>query len=79
MKLVVPSEILENENRVGVTPDCVTSLIKMGFKVFVQSNAGINSSYSDLVDRINATGNYDEETESHLNSALEEFKKTQSW
>ena len=39
----------------------------------------INSSYSDLVDRINATGNYDEETESHLNSALEEFKKTQSW
>ena len=47
MKLVVPSEILENEKRVGVTPDCVTSLIKMGFKVFVQSNAGINSSYSD--------------------------------
>ena len=39
----------------------------------------INSSYSDLVDRINATGNYDDETESHLNSALEEFKKTQSW
>ena len=47
MKLVVPSEVLENEKRVGVTPDCVTSLIKMGFKVFVQSNAGINSSYSD--------------------------------
>ena len=47
MKLVVPSEILENEHRVGITPDCVASLIKMGFKVFVQSNAGINSSYSD--------------------------------
>ena len=47
MKLVVPSEILENEKRVGVTPDCVTSLVRMGFKVFVQSNAGINSSYSD--------------------------------
>ena len=38
MKLVVPSEILENENRVGITPDCVPALIKMGFKVFVQSN-----------------------------------------
>ena len=47
MKLVVPSEILENEYRVGVTPDCVASLIKIGFKVFVQSNAGVNSSYSD--------------------------------
>ena len=47
MKLVVPSEILENEYRVGITPDCVSALAKMGFKVFVQSNAGINSSYSD--------------------------------
>ena len=47
MKLVVPSEILENEHRVGITPDCVTSLVKIGFKVFIQSNAGINSSYSD--------------------------------
>ena len=47
MKLVVPSEILENEHRVGITPDCVSALAKMGFKVFVQSNAGINSSYSD--------------------------------
>ena len=47
MKLVVPSEICENEYRVGITPDCVSSLVKMGFKVFVQTNAGINSSYSD--------------------------------
>jgi len=39
----------------------------------------IGSSYSDLVDRINATGDYDDETEGHLKSALEEFKKTQSW
>ena len=39
----------------------------------------ISSSYADLVDRINSTGDYDDETEGHLNSALEEFKKTQSW
>ena len=46
MKLVVPSEILETN--IGLnTPDCVSALSKMGFKVFVQSNAGINSSYSD--------------------------------
>ena len=47
MKLVVPQEIIENEHRVGVTPDCVGSFIKMGFKVFVQSNAGLGSSYTD--------------------------------
>ena len=38
MKLVVPSEILENEHRVGITPDCVLALVKIGFKVFIQSN-----------------------------------------
>ena len=41
MKLVVPSEILENEHRVGITPDCVSALVKIGFKVFIQSNAGL--------------------------------------
>ena len=39
----------------------------------------INSSYSDLVERINTTGDYDDETEGQLNTALEDFKKTQSW
>ena len=35
----------------------------------------IGSSYSDLVDRVNATGDYDDETEGHLKNALEDFKK----
>ncbi len=47
MKLVVPTEITEGENRVSITPDCVPSLIKMGFKVYVQKDAGIASSYTD--------------------------------
>ena len=47
MKLVVPRELYENESRVGITPDIIPSLIKMGFKVFVQSNAGLGSSYTD--------------------------------
>jgi NAD(P) transhydrogenase subunit alpha len=47
MKLVVPTEIYDSEFRVGITPDCVTSLIKMGFSVYVQSNAGIGSSFTD--------------------------------
>ena len=47
MKLVVPTELYENESRVSITPDIIPSLIKMGFKVFVQSNAGLGSSYTD--------------------------------
>jgi NAD(P) transhydrogenase subunit alpha len=47
MKLVVPAELYENESRVSITPDIIPSLTKMGFKVFVQSNAGLGSSYTD--------------------------------
>ena len=47
MKLVVPMEITEGESRVSITPDCIPALIKMGFKVFVQKDAGIASSYTD--------------------------------
>ena len=47
MKLVVPAEIYDGESRVGITPDCIPSLSKMGFSVFVQSNAGIGSSFTD--------------------------------
>ena len=47
MKLVVPKEITENENRVSITPDCIPSLIKMGFKVFIESDAGVMSSYTN--------------------------------
>ena len=47
MKLVVPTEITEGESRVSITPDCIPALIKMGFKVFVQKDAGLRSSYTD--------------------------------
>ena len=47
MKLVVPTEIYDGETRVGITPDCVPSLVKMGFKVCVQKNAGIRANYTD--------------------------------
>ena len=47
MKLVVPTEITEGEFRVSITPDCIPALTKMGFKVFVQKDAGIKSSYTD--------------------------------
>ncbi len=40
MKIGVPSEVKNNEHRVGLTPDSVKTLSDLGHQIFVQSNAG---------------------------------------
>ena len=47
MKIGVPKEIKNNENRVALTPAGVKELVKRGHEVFVQSTAGIGSGFSD--------------------------------
>ncbi|NCQ11237.1 MAG: NAD(P)(+) transhydrogenase (Re/Si-specific) subunit alpha [Flavobacteriales bacterium CG_4_9_14_0_2_um_filter_32_27] len=47
MKVGIPSEINPNELRVAATPKTVLRLIKQGFKVFVQHNAGVKANFSD--------------------------------
>tara|TARA_A100001015_G_scaffold321289_1_gene451249 strand:- start:1987 stop:3114 length:1128 start_codon:yes stop_codon:yes gene_type:complete len=47
LKLAVPIERHPNEKRVSITPDCISPLKKMGFTVFIEKNAGYNSSFSD--------------------------------
>ena len=47
MKIGVPKEIKNNENRVALTPGGAYELTQAGHEVFVEINAGINSSYSD--------------------------------
>lgn len=47
MKIGVPKEILKNENRVSITPSWVGTLVKAGNEVFVQSCAGLGSSFHD--------------------------------
>ena len=47
LKLAVPKERHENESRVSVTPDCVSSLKKIGFEVFIEEGAGNGASFSD--------------------------------
>ena len=47
MKVGVPKEIKNNENRVGMTPSGVAELIKHGHAVFVQHTAGEGSGFSD--------------------------------
>jgi len=47
MKISVPKEIKNNENRVALTPAGVVTLAKAGHEVFIQSTAGIGSGFSD--------------------------------
>ena len=47
MKIGIPKEIKNNENRVGMTPSGVAELVKHGHTVYVQQGAGENSGFPD--------------------------------
>lgn len=47
MRIGVPKEIHDGERRVATTPDVATHLIKLGFSVAIEKDAGANASYSD--------------------------------
>ncbi len=47
MKIGVPRETYAGEKRVATTPDVAAQLIKLGFEVAVESNAGAAANYSD--------------------------------
>ncbi|MDD1792279.1 Re/Si-specific NAD(P)(+) transhydrogenase subunit alpha [Enterovibrio sp. ZSDZ42] len=47
MQIGVPKEILAHETRVAATPKTVEQLIKMGFEVVVENNAGLLASFDN--------------------------------
>lgn len=47
MIIGIPKEIMAEEKRVAATPDTTEKLIKLGFKVIVESSAGAGIFYSD--------------------------------
>jgi len=47
MKVGIPKEIKNNENRVAMTPAGVAEFKKRGHVVYVQTKAGVNSGFSD--------------------------------
>jgi alanine dehydrogenase len=47
MKIAVPKEIKNNENRVGLTPSGARQLVQDGNEVYVQHNAGMGIGISD--------------------------------
>jgi len=47
MKVGIPKEIKNNENRVGMTPAGVAELVRRGHEVSVQHTAGEGSGFAD--------------------------------
>jgi len=47
MKIGIPAEILEGENRVAVAPETVADLKKLGVEFLVESGAGAGAHFSD--------------------------------
>ena len=47
MKIGVPKEIHAGERRVATTPDVASQLIKLGYSVAVETNAGAEAKFSD--------------------------------
>ncbi len=47
MRVGIPTEIKNNENRVAITPAGVHELTRRGHEVFIQSGAGVGSGFSD--------------------------------
>ncbi len=47
MQIGVPKERLKNENRIAATPKTVQEILKLGFEVLVEKNAGVKASFED--------------------------------
>lgn len=47
MIIAIPKEILPGENRVACTPDVASKLIKIGYEVQLQKEAGLNAGFKD--------------------------------
>ncbi len=47
MKVGIPREVKNNENRVGLTPSGVSVLVDNGHQVYVETNAGLGSQFTD--------------------------------
>lgn len=47
MLIGVPKELLDNESRVAATPKTVQQILKLGFEVIVENNAGFKASFED--------------------------------
>ncbi len=49
MKICVPKELRERENRVALTPTVVKQLVSAGYEVHIETGAGLNSYFDDAL------------------------------
>jgi NAD(P) transhydrogenase subunit alpha len=49
MKFGTPKEVIEGENRVGMTPDSAQQLQKLGYDCLIESGAGAKAGFSDAL------------------------------
>ena len=47
MKIGVPKEIKPQENRIGLTPDSVKTLVSEGHEVIVENNGGFEAGFEN--------------------------------
>ena len=47
MLIAVPKEILSGENRVAIVPDVTAKLIKDGYEIHIEKNAGLNAGFTN--------------------------------
>jgi len=47
LRIGIPKEIKNNENRVAMTPSGVVNLVRYGHEVFIEKNAGLGSGFLD--------------------------------
>jgi len=47
MKVGIPKEVDPSEHRVGATPKTVKRLLKQGFEVYIENNAGLEANYTN--------------------------------
>lgn len=47
MIIAVPKEIMNGERRVALVPDVASKLIKKGYKIRIESNAGLSAGFTD--------------------------------
>lgn len=49
MKIGIPKEVMDNENRVGAVPGMVRALVEAGHEVWIQSDAGAASGFTNAM------------------------------
>ncbi|QGM80354.1 Re/Si-specific NAD(P)(+) transhydrogenase subunit alpha [Otariodibacter oris] len=47
MLIGVPKELLDNESRIAATPKTIQQILKLGFEIVVENNAGFKASFED--------------------------------